>query len=239
MSVDFLPESYRQKRQLRHLKRVCGVIAVCLTAVALTWGGMQMTVAGRMATRADALAAQARTAQQTHDELARVTEEHRVLKRQAEIGRELAMPFDHADLMHLFAEALPAEVGLTQLDVTTVRPKPQPAIAPGATPAPRNAKPAPAVQQPDRLEVQLTGIAPSDLVVAELVNALTTHPAFDAVTLHGSRPVERFGYHVRLFDLSLQAPLNRRFIRLDTDPRVLADAEQPTPDAQSAVEVTP
>ncbi|MEM0913752.1 MAG: hypothetical protein AAGB29_03435 [Planctomycetota bacterium] len=234
MSVDFLPESYRQKRQLRALKRLCGVLAVCLMAVAATWGAMQFSVSGRLAAHADALAEQAASARATHDELARVTEEHRVLQRQAKIGRELSMPLHQADLMHLLGETMPETVGLTELEVRTVRPRPTPIVQTTAVPGARPARPTPnAAAKPaelDRLELRLAGVAPSDLVVAELVNALTNHAVFDAVTLHGSRPVDRFGYQVRLFELSLQAPLDRRFIKAD-------DAEITAP--RAGVEVTP
>jgi len=244
MKIDFLPETYRQRRNVRYIRRVCVLTGLCLSIVAVAWGLVQFNQATRLAARADALASQAEAAQRMQTELVRMTEEHRRLKRQARIGRELSMPLEQAELVRLLDEVLPAQVAITHLEVVTRRPTPEAMEQAGDTK--KNKAKAddkkPGASEPNRLEIEIAGIAPSDLVVAEVVNDLTEHPIFSHVTLHGSRPVKRFGYHVRLFDLSLRAPLNRRFVRAEPGDAAEAEVEgtdAPSGHAQSAVEVTP
>jgi len=242
MKVDFLPETYRQRRTLRYVRRVCVLTGLCLTIVTLTWGMVKFNQTTRMAARADALASQTEAAHRMQTELVRMTEEHRRLERQARIGRELSMPLDHADLIRLLDQLLPVQVAITRLDVVTRRPSPEAVDETDdkksrSKQSDKQAK----SDEPNRLEIEIVGIAPSDLVVAEVVNDLTEHGVFNHVTLHGSRPVKRFGYHVRLFDLSLRAPLNRRFVRADPSRPMAVEGEDaaPSEQAQSAVEVTP
>jgi hypothetical protein len=229
MSVNFLPESYLRRRRVRQTRRLCVLAAVGVAVVCFGWGLVQLNAAVQAAAKARALETEVQAARAMQTQLGELTREHDRLTRLAEIGRQLAVPLEYAELIALVGDHLPDVVALTEFEVVTFRPDPVLPDARQGTPThrPASGKAAPA-KPANRLDIQFTAVAPDDLVVAEVVNDLTDHPIFEKVTLHATRPIERFGYHVRQFDLSLQASLDRRFVRLDGPA-----------DAQAAVEVTP
>ncbi|MEO0586499.1 MAG: hypothetical protein AAF078_02565 [Planctomycetota bacterium] len=220
MPVNFLPESYLQRRDLRQVKRKCVLLSLGGVLVVAAWGMVQFSATTRLGAKAEALAAEAQAAERMQLELTRLRDQHGSLLQQVEVGRELSMPLHQAEVIRLLSDVLPEEVVLSELNIQTVRPAPKPIQKADANPRRparpqlRGAAPEPEVVEPDRLEISITGVASTDIVVAEAVNDLADHPLFADVTLHATRPVDRFGVPVRLFDVSLNTPLDRPIERV-------------------------
>ncbi|MEM6334057.1 MAG: hypothetical protein AAF823_12045 [Planctomycetota bacterium] len=216
--VNFLPEAYLRRRGLRETKRRCVLLGIGLLVVVATWGLVQFSATTRLGAKAEALAAQAQASERMQVELKRLRERHETLLQLVEVGRELSMPLHQAEVIRVLSDVLPEEIVLSELNIQTLRPQPKPLNAtPGETnPLARRAAATTEVKvvEPDRLELSITGVASTDIVVAQAVNDLADHPLFEDVTLHATRPIDRLGVPVRLFDVSLNTPLDRPIERV-------------------------
>lgn len=214
--VNFLPMSYRRRDARRRRAWRQGVLIALLGLCLLGWWGVQTRQTGALRREANELMQQVETAQGRTAEVARLRAERQRLIQQVEIQRELAQPLRHTQVLAALGELLPPSVAVTHLAMHTQRPAPLP-------PPPRKKddekdkstkklpEPAPAPRGEHRLNLDLAGIAPDDLTVANVLTALKLHPVFSDVKMHYSRNIELEGVHGRQFRLELAVDLDRRF----------------------------
>ena len=135
MPVNFLPESYLQRRDLRQVKRKCVLLGLGGVLVIAAWGMVQFSATTRLGAKAEALAAEAQAAERMQLELTRLRDQHGSLLQQVEVGRELSMPLHQAEVIRLLSDVLPEEVVLSELNIQTVRPAPEPIQMADANPS--------------------------------------------------------------------------------------------------------
>jgi len=209
-SVNFLPESYRkdQQRRGRFTRQVMLVAAVALCL--MVWGvGLKLHGAS-----------QRTYAQQMEDTvqselgklvvMADLEREHATLIQQIKTERGLVEPVEMAQVIAMIGESLPAELAVSELVVNAVRPSPEPLLEKKAN-ARRSKKKAGQDEDqspPHYLSIELVGVAPSDMSVANFIFALDEHPLFSRVQLNSSRGVEHAGLLAREFTMSAQIQLD-------------------------------
>lgn len=213
--IDFIPEHYR-KAQHRHRRIVRE--AAMLLVVAAAMAGWHWTNGRRLA-ELEMLAAIARDhAQATQSQLqdmAKLERRRETILRQTQVQRELGLPIGVTPAVSVLASLMPSSMAATHLSVTTPRPKPEPKVVaiPGrpAPAAPPASVPAAAPEPVPPMLVELTGLAPDDMAVAEFVGRVSSHPLFANVKMSYSRATQSRGLKGREFRIEMEIPLDRDY----------------------------
>lgn len=217
--IDFLPPSYHEQRAGRGLARRRWVL-IALTALALTgWAVARHKQSSELAWRTAALESQAQTTQQKRGEMEKLRAERKALLYQQKVQRQISQPVAVSQAIATLGRQLPDSAGLTSLLVTAHRPPPKPLEDPDDKKAKRPAKKKPDAQDevpPDYLAIEVQGLAPDDVTVANLVNTMSEHPLFEKVTMNFSRVDTRGDLISRRFQISAEVPLDRRYIPMAT-----------------------
>ena len=103
------------------------------------------------------------------------------------------------------------------MQVRTHRPAPVPIPSPDEKKNKRNGKRKHAINPDlvkDYIQLDVYGIAPDDIAVANLVNSMSDHPLFEKVTMYFSRTEERKDIVSRRFHVGAKVPLDRRYLPL-------------------------
>lgn len=210
--INFLPQtivhqSRRRRRKYRH--------AVLLAMLALglaAWGFAERGQNVRPRQRAAALEAEVAAAREQMSEFVKLRDEREMLVRQNRVKDELSQPVSHTQVIAALDGHLPSSIGLTAMSITAVRPAPRPIATAG-----KSGSRGKAVKQEhtgpvaDELQIEIDGMAPDDLTIANLIGALSEDPLFDRVTLKFSRTTEARGVEGRLFKVLMRVRLDRRF----------------------------
>jgi Tfp pilus assembly protein PilN len=217
--IDFLPPSYHEQRAGRGLARRRWVL-IALTLLALTgWAVARHKQSSDLAWRASALESQAQTTQQKRGEMEKLRTEQKALLYQQKVQRQISQSVAVSQAIATLGRQLPDSAGLTSLLVTAHRPPPKPLEDPDDKKAKRAAKKKPDAQDevpPDYLAIEVQGLAPDDVTVANLVNTMSEHPLFEKVTMNFSRVDTRGDLISRRFQISAEVPLDRRYIPMAT-----------------------
>jgi len=212
--INFLSESYlqqasRHRRRCRHLS-LNAIVLVCLVGWGLVERGENVT----LKQRSEDMKAEEATARSQMNEIIKIRSEHADLKHRFKVQHELHQPISHTQILATFSELLPLSVSLTELHVITKRPPPQP-LENVSKKNRHNRKKTSKDQTPDRIddqvEIELDGLAPDDLTIAQLIGDLSDHPLFDQVAMQYARPVDMRDINGRQFRLSMRVRLDRRF----------------------------
>ncbi len=213
--VNFLPPSYRRQRAKRRSARRLMVVGLVALAGVLVWTGIELRQNAVLRRAAEALELQVHSVRDQLNEVVSLRREREVLRHQVRVQQELALPLHPTELLGILAERLPETVGTLRLRYQTVRPKPQTieeAQREERERGERNPKPARAAGE-WRIELELVAFAPDDLVVTNVVEALSRDPLFSRVSMRYSRAAEVQGVMGREFQIELETDLNRRFVR--------------------------
>lgn len=233
--INFLPQSYRDRLR-RRVRRVRETLAVLSTVVAVgVWWAYEANelIELRQASRfAEDRLASALSTEQLVKELEARREK---LIDQRRLQREITVPIRHHQIVRILGGLIPDSVALTQLSLENDRPDPKPYVAP-STGTPEIAQPSfgsqasaePADAKPDRVLVELEGLAPDDLAVAELIAQLSAHPLFGSVKLHTSKYLETRGVAARSFRITGQIDLGRHIVWVSAGEAAAALAEVST-----------
>ncbi len=213
--IDFLPPSYHQERARRGLAHRRWVLIV-LTALTLTgWAVARHKQSSELAWRTTALETQARTTQQKRSEMEKLHVEREALLYQRKVQRQVGQPVAVSQAIATLGRQLPDSAGLTGIRVTAHRPPPKELSSPDDDKTKRKAKKKPDAGDalpPNYLAIEVQGLAPDDITVADLVNTMSEYPLFERVTMNFSR-VDTLGELVgRRFQISAEVPLDRRYI---------------------------
>jgi Tfp pilus assembly protein PilN len=215
IDIDFLPKSYHEERarRARMYRRWVMILVVAVTLIG--WGIDRHRESAELAWRADALETQARSARQKQSEMTKLREERRSLIYQLKIQRQLDQPVTVTQAVSVLGQLLPDSSGLTRVRVRTHRPSPIPLPDPAEKKSRRKPKrkadPDPLLAR-DYLQIDIYGIAPDDVAVADLVNTMSDHPLFEKVSMNFSRTDERGEMIIRRFHIGAEVPLDRRYL---------------------------
>ena len=208
--INFLPETYarmarRRRRKYRHL------VLLSIFAVGLVgWGFVERGKNVMPRLRAAELEAQVEAARYQMSEFIRLREERDLLVKQQRIKQDLAQPISHTQVITALDAHLPDSIGLTDLQITTVRPAPEPINkgGSGAKAKKKSGKNQPVINE---LQIEFEAFAPDDVTIANLIGELSEDTLFDRVTLKYSRTTDARGIEGRLFKLLMRVRLDRRF----------------------------
>lgn len=213
--IDFLPPSYHEERARRGLAHRRWVLILLTTLTLVGWALARHKQSSDLAWRTTALESQAQTTQQKRGEMEKLRAERKVLIYQQKIQRQLRQPVAVSQAIATLGRQLPDSAGLTSLRVTAHRPPPMPLEDPDDKKAKRSAKKKTEPDKetpPDYLAIEVQGLAPDDITVANLVNTMSEHPLFEKVKMNFSRVDTRGELVSRRFQISAEVPLDRRYV---------------------------
>ncbi len=211
-TIDFLPVAY-QKAEARK-RRNLRAAAVILVGVVLMGGWFLSARRERrsLASYAESLETQVETIQGQTSEVNRLGIMRTNLERQIQLRDRLSWPVDVAQITAAVTEQVPSSIALTHLSISGRRPQVRTPEAAAANLAAAVAAAKPAAPAREVVTVEITGIAPHEDAVADLVGRLSSYPLFDEVTMHFSRPTEEAGVRGRAFHIEMKVPMDRRYV---------------------------
>ena len=205
--VEFLPAWYPQVRKRRRLV----ILQAWMTLVVLGGLGAWLTFAGRNVREFEArLTRVDRELTASRSELKVIEELMTLRKDLVHKSQVLAKVGSHAEAARLLAtldEALPKSTALLELSLITE--ETQAAVTTGSVGGGARATQQPREPVMDRrLNVKLTGVAPTDVEVASFLDKLTGKPFLEDVRMTGSKPRLDNGRVMREFEVYFSMNLN-------------------------------
>jgi len=217
IDIDFLPQSYHIERA-RRARRHKQWVMILLVAVSLVaWGVSRQRQSTELTWRAASLESQAYATRQKQSEMSKLKNERKSLSYQIKIQRQLDQPVAVTQAVAALGQLLPDSSGLTRVAVQTYRPPPIPRHDPDEMKSKRKSRrkvPVDPNMTRDYIQLDVYGIAPDDVAVADLVNSMSDHPLFEKVIMYFSRTEERNQIVGRRFHVGAQVPLDRRYLPL-------------------------
>jgi Tfp pilus assembly protein PilN len=199
--LEFLPAWYPQVRRGRRIVMLLAWMTILLLGAFGSWA----TVTQR-AVRSDQarLANLDRELSRSRGEVKELEELMRLNKKLSEQAQVLSKVGSHAEAARLLAtldEVMPKSTSLLELSLLTE--EQQPATLAGVR----------AAQERDRsvdrrLNVRVTGVAPTDVEVADFLTKLTAKAFFEDVRMTGSKPRIEDGHIMREFEVNFTMNLN-------------------------------
>ncbi len=214
--INFLPNSYRirlgtRTRRVREASLV-GIFALCLGAYWAYGLSDAMQLRGQALRTEDHLAHVLSIEQQVET----LKESKKRLIEQRTLQREIRVPIRHHELIRTIGALMPESTALTSLSLVNDRPAPKPYVAPGEKAAAKPSfKAKSQTDEVDRVQIDLAGLAPDDLAVAEFIAALSAHPLIQGVKLNSSRQLAVQGVLAREFRLTGYVDLTREVVWMD------------------------
>ena len=200
--VEFLPAWYPQVRRRRRFV----MLQAWMTLVVLGGLGTYLTFAGRNVREYEArLARVDRELTASRSELKVIEELMTLRKDLVQKSQVLAKVGSHAEAARLLAtldEAMPKSTALLELSLITE--ETQTTATSGGARATVQKEPV----MDRRLNVKLTGVAPTDVEVASFLDKLTGKPFLDDVRMTGSKPRLDNGRVMREFEVYFSMNLN-------------------------------
>ncbi len=207
MNASFLPEDYLARKLARRSNIVCvSLFAVVLTGVlgAYFVKLRQLQVAakenGTVNAEVDAEAAKI-------DQATKLQQQHQEMMLKASITSALIDPVDKSNVLAELINHMPATLSLTELNLETevVRDGPRPSSALAKDTLKTQASKKPAIEIPrTQVNIEMVGVAPTDLEVSQYMTALNQHPLFDDVTLGISEQYHLNDTEMRKFKVKLR-----------------------------------
>ena len=181
--IEFLPDWYRQTRRRRRLLLLQCAVTAALAVVAAIWtclvlrsdvrGSVALADMGQELT-------QSMNRMKQRDELQTLRGE---LKERKKVDEQLGVDVPLSRVLGLIDRAMPGVIGVTQIDIdTTTRPRPADKLAALAVKKPGGEVPADRV-----MSVSVRGVAPSNVEVANFMEALSRTGLFEQVRMGYAR----------------------------------------------------
>lgn len=214
IDIDFLPQTYHEERaqRARQFRRWIMILLVGITLVG--WGVARQRESAELAWRADGLETQAAATLIKQSEMDKLRQEKTSLDYQIKIQGQLDQPVAVTQAVNVLGRLLPPSAGLTRVQIRTHRPPPIPLLDPDEGKKKRKSKAKPQPLPENYLEINVYGLAPDEIVVAQLMNVMSDHPIFEKVTMYYSRTEERDGLIASRFHIGAKAPLDRKYVPL-------------------------
>ncbi|MBN1846392.1 MAG: PilN domain-containing protein [Sedimentisphaerales bacterium] len=213
--VDFLPEDYIEKKAQQRANIIC--LALFLVVLAGVGCGFAITEQrqGRIDARVRDVTEKMQKASEALKQLEVLEGKRMEMIQKATISASLMEPVPRSLLLATATNDLPAGVSLTEFKLVSKEIKAQPTYTKGKSARSRNKKAAPAAaagpsdakQAVEPLQwdttIEITGLAPTDMQVAEFIANLDRSPLFRQVNLLYSEEHEVEEEMVRQFKLDL------------------------------------
>lgn len=208
----FLPEDYLEKRIARRTNVIClALFSVVMAGVVAAW-----FVTGRQVSQVRQQRAEVR--QQLTDkakqleQIEQLTQQRQTMVRKAALSAVLVERIPRDRLLSELINHMPATMGLLEMDLSTkvlrTAPQPKTSMEREAKSSRRNKaaqiteEPLPELQ-PTEVSLDLVGLAPTDVEVAQFMAALSSHPMFQNVNLQYSEQTKVDDHDVRKFKIEM------------------------------------
>ena len=204
--INFLPQSFleAQKRKQRLFREVSILGGMVLIAIALFAGqaGQVASIRNLIIQKQDELAA----AKIRSLEVAKLTQQQQALKLKLAVNDGLTMPLNPSALLAVISEMLPTQMALTEITFSADAPK----LDLSSLKKDRSAKKVKKSKKkvahkhvPKVMKIQMMGLSPSDVDVANLVGALSASPVFQNVKMNYSKTKKIANATAREFRLEM------------------------------------
>jgi Tfp pilus assembly protein PilN len=199
--LEFLPNWYPQLRLRRRVVLVMAWVTVAMIGAMTTWVALtQRSIHIRQA-RLVQLDAELQHSREELKDLELLVTSEKKLKERAQVLNKVGFHVEAARLLATLDEVMPKSASLLELSFLTEEKQPVSLVA------------AKAAQERDRvtdrrLNVRVTGVAPTDVEVADFLTKLTGKPFFEDVRMTGSKPRMESGHMMREFEVYFSMNLN-------------------------------
>lgn len=218
--INFLPHWYVERiDQRRWAERRIMIVLVLIAICGSVW---IVTHSQRLELdrQLSALQSQVIAAEGKLTEVTKLQKAERELERSLRIYRQLARPICFHDVNATLGALTPENVFLNDLNARVTKIE-QRIPVPGEKD--RFGKPRVRMEHSEILLIELRGVAPSNLQIANYVGQLAGSNLFRDVKMIKSREEEQRGVSVRQFEIQMQVPLDRAY-RLDASKDEVANA---------------
>ncbi len=208
INVDFLPQTFVAEQLRRQRAWRQGALIAMVAAGMVGWFFLARVHLRERAVYARAVQEELNANRNRVTEMSKLQGQRVLLLHQVKVQRELAQPVNHTTVLATLGSLMPESLAMTGMTVKTLRPTPAAATT-GPQPSPGTKKPA--VSEPDLIRLEVRGLSPSDVEVANFVGRLTEVELFSNVKMHYSRAATVRGYSVREFAVELEVALDRDY----------------------------
>lgn len=241
-NMSFLPEDYLHKRLARRTNVICltlfGIVTVGLWAAFTVDRAQRQDVRDRLA----AVSAQFEEAAKRIEQLEELQAKKQQWTRKAQVAAMLLERVPRTLVLAELVNRMPQSLSLldfqlkTEVSKTTPPPVSRVALERSKTKA-KQAAEEPAVQVPQtEVTLEMTGVAPTDMEIAEYITALGSHPMFTDVSLKYAEQSKVEEREMRKFALTMR--LNQDIDFRDHEPLKVARDLKMDP-MGSKVKITP
>jgi len=218
--VNFVPEWYVAQRQRRaSLRRQAMLMIVMLAGMGVLFGLTRQKVVG-LKQYHQSLTAQLNAAEFQLTEVAKLQQARASLSDQMKIYREIARPLTHGQMISTLAALTPESVFLSGVNGETRIEERRRVIPAGG----ENGRDKTVIDRVETIFVDLEGVAPSNVEIANYIGRLAGSNLFRNVKMEFSRSGEIDDALTREFRISMEVPLDRPYIF--NAPQEVADASR-------------
>jgi Tfp pilus assembly protein PilN len=199
--LEFLPNWYPQLRLRRRVVLVMAWVTVAMIGAMTTWVALtQRSIHIRQA-RLVQIDAELQHSREELKDLELLVTSEKKLKERAQVLNKVGFHVEAARLLATLDEVMPKSASLLEVSFLTEEKQPVTLVA------------AKAAQERDRvtdrrLNVRVSGVAPTDVEVADFLTKLTGKPFFEDVRMTGSKPRMESGHMMREFEVYFSMNLN-------------------------------
>ena len=199
--LEFLPDWYPQLRRRRRVVALMAWVTVGLLAGMGSWVAVTQQKIHTRQTRLVQLDGELQRSREELKDLDNLVTFEKKLKERAQVLNKVGFHVEAARLLATLDEVMPKSASLLEVSFLTEEKQPVTLVA------------AKAAQERDRvtdrrLNVRVSGVAPTDVEVADFLTKLTGKPFFEDVRMTGSKPRMESGHMMREFEVYLSMNLN-------------------------------
>lgn len=217
--INFLPETFKRARR-RQQRRPAEFMVIAGTLVALA--GLWLSMSGPdyvLAEQADELDKSLEEVAELRAEQDRLFKERSGLQRQLMTARETYQPISATQVISRLSALTPESIRLINIEMAAERPAPQGKPEPTTDKRIVGKKAVETPRTANLMKITLTGHAPSDEQLVELIRGLSADPVFTSVALRSSKQDKTRTHYVRTFHLDVVIDLDRRFVDVQGETR--------------------
>ncbi|QQE13280.1 hypothetical protein JD969_07430 [Planctomycetota bacterium] len=216
--INFLPESYMKRliRRRRIIRELILIIALLFVLLGCWVSGVKKISEKRMEVVQLTRAIDQAVKQEV--DLVKLENEMLHLGMQIKLERELSQSVRHTQILAKLSELLPSSVALLEIEMVTKRPEPMTREEAKKKEEAKKTKGRRIVEktkneiQENCIEMQFEGIAPDDLVVAEVIASLDECDLFEFIEMRYSREIKHEEVVGRKFKLNMQVDLSCKYL---------------------------
>jgi len=199
--LEFLPDWYPQLRRRRRVVALMAWVTVGLLAGMGSWVAVTQQKIHTRQTRLVQLDGELQRSREELKDLDNLVTFEKKLKERAQVLNKVGFHVEAARLLATLDEVMPKSASLLEVSFLTEEKQPVTLVA------------AKAAQERDRvtdrrLNVRVSGVAPTDVEVADFLTKLTGKPFFEDVRMTGSKPRMESGHMMREFEVYFSMNLN-------------------------------